>query len=460
MRQMICIVGVALFAMIFSLPSAFGCSCAGGAAPCYEYGRAAAVFVGTPIALKTAERSTKRAREETDYTPPRTFTFSVEQSFLGLQAREVEVSTGMGGGDCGYDFKLGTSYIVYAYQFSKVNRLSTSICSRTKPLEEAGEDLEFLRSLGSQNPGVTLHGEVKRAQQDVATGNPYNIRPLANIALVIERERERREISADEQGRFRLTGLSPGKFKVILVLPDELFTHKPEQEIRVGDRGCGYVSYQVVDNGRLSGRVLDPAGQPTVGVMVALMDAKHSDPQKHWWRSAKTDNEGRYSFSSLPPGQYLLALNLTRYPDPNDPTNAFPRTYYPGVTDIAKAELITLGAGENVRERDLLLPVRRARSILTGKVVWADGTPLANAGISFREVTYHDSKSNYGINADDQGYFTIEGFVGQTFVIEARSNRSYVGIPGRFEPMERVEPVRIVLTNPTENVKIVITKLR
>ncbi|HEV2883743.1 MAG TPA: carboxypeptidase regulatory-like domain-containing protein, partial [Pyrinomonadaceae bacterium] len=399
-------------------------------------------------------------REETDYTPPRTFTFSVEQSFLGLQTREVEVSTGMGGGDCGYAFKVGSRYVVYAYQFSKANRLTTSICSRTKLLDEASEDLEFLRSLGSQSPGVTVYGEVKRSRQVVATGDSIAVGPLENIGLVVEGENERRETRTDKEGRYSLTGLRPGKFKVTVALPDELFTHNSEREITVADKGCAGVSFPVVDNGRLSGRVVNPEGQPAAGVLLALMDADHLDPQKDQSKLAEADKEGRYSFSALPPGRYLLAVNLRRFPDPNDPTNAFPRTYYPGVTDIAKAELITLGAGENVRERDLLLPIRRARSILSGKVVWADGTPVANAGISFREVTYHDPKMNYGIQADDQGYFTIEGFVGQTFVIEARSNRQYSGDLRRFEPMERVEPVRIVLTHPTENVKIVITKLR
>jgi hypothetical protein len=64
------------------------------------------------------------------------------------------------------------------------------------------------------------------------------------------------------------------------------------------------------------------------------------------------------------------------------------------------------------------------------------------------------------MQADEQGYFTIKGYVGQTFVIEARSDRPYVGDQRRFEPMERVEPVRITLAGPSEVVRIVITKLR
>jgi hypothetical protein len=62
--------------------------------------------------------------------------------------------------------------------------------------------------------------------------------------------------------------------------------------------------------------------------------------------------------------------------------------------------------------------------------------------------------------ADDQGYFTIEGYVGQTFVIEVRSNRPYSGDRSRFAPMEKVEPARVLLSKPSEFVNIVITKLR
>lgn len=438
--------------------NAYACSCGGGGAPCYNYGRSSAVFVGTPIAVRTVAGSTDRNREE--YRAPRTFTFSVQQSFLGIQATEIEVSTGAGGGDCGYDFKLGTSYVVYAARYDKSSQLITSICTRTKPLDQAKEDLEFLRSLGSLSPGVTIDVSVSRAEQKVATGNPSNIRPLAQASLVIEGEGERREISTDDKGRYSLTGLPPGKFKVTLVLPDELFTHRPEEEVRITDRGCASVSYLVTDNGRLSGRVFGPEGRPAAKILLELMEAKRTDPLNDSVRYAQTDTEGRYSFDALPPGRYLLAVNLKRYPDPNDPTNEYPRTFYPGVLDMAKTEFIDVDTGEAVRDRDWQLPKRRSPSTLTGKVVWSDGTPVVKAAIAFREITYHDSKLNYGIEADESGYFTIKGYVGQIFVIEARSNRPYAGDLRRFEPMEKVDPVRIVLIKPSESLNIVITRLR
>src|ERR1051326_1835464 len=452
------VAGFALIAICLAGRSAEACSCAGGSSPCHEYGRVAAVFVGTPIAVRTVPRPANSDSEE--YWAPRTFTFSVETSFLGLAATAADVSTGLGGGDCGYDFILGRRYVVYAYKSAKNGRLSTSICTRTNPFEKANEDIEFLRSLESRRPGVTISGEVRRRRQSVAGGDSTEVGPQPDFALVIEGEGERREIRTDSNGRYSVSGLSAGKFKVTLQLPDELFTYKAEEEIRVADRGCATVNYSVVDNGRLSGRVLAPDGQPAAGGTLVLIDKDQSDPKTSWGKSATADKDGLFSFTALPPGQYLLGVNLERFPQPNDPTNAYPRTYYPGVTDVSKEEVITLGAGENLRDFNLPLPTRREPSTITGKVVWDDGTPVADAGVSFREVTYHDAQMNNGIQADDQGYFTINAYIGQTFVIEARSNRPYDGKPRNFVPMERVEPLRLAVSNPTEAVKIVITRLR
>ena len=470
MRYLKSVVGVAVIVMAFSVTNAFGCFCGGGGAPCEDYGKAAAVFVGTPIALRTVERSPTRNREEMEYGP-RIFTFSVEQTFLGLQTSEIEVSTGMGSSDCGYDFKLGTRYLIYAFDYSKSHRLTTSTCSRTRPFTDASEDLEFFRSFGSRGAGVTIQGEVKRARQNVATGNPSEARPLTNIGLTIEQAGERRNVFTDGDGRFRLTGLSPGKFKVTLLLPDELYTYKPEQELTVGDRGCATVNYHVVDNGRLSGRVLDPEGRPAAKVGLQLMEADHTDPLKDQAKYAQTDAEGHYTFESLPPGRYVLAANLKRLPDPNDPTNDYPRTFYPGVLDMSKTEFIVIGVGDAVRDRDWQLPVRQAPSTLTGKVVWADGTPVAKALILFREVTHDPPTKNemeqfarllvnaQAAEADDSGYFTIKGYVGQIYVMAAFSKQPYSGDPRRSE-QERPELVRIVLARPSESVNIVLTKLR
>src|SRR6266850_1294911 len=364
MRRKPCLLVITLFMAMLTTESVFGCSCMGGSTPCHAFGGSSAVFVGTAIAVKTAERKPAAKPSEVDWTP-RTFKFAVEQAYLGVEGAEVDVATGMGGGDCGYGFKLGERYLVYAYRYGENNRLATGICTRTKPYASANEDLAFLGTLSSVAPGVTIYGEIRRQRERVAKGDTVPVGPLEDAALVVEGEGERKEIRADEQGRYRVSGLRPGKLKVTLQLPDELTVNKKEQEITVADRGCAVVNYYVVDNGRISGRVFDSEGQPAAHLLLALVEADDLEPELHYSKLERTNDEGRYSFAGVPPGRYLLAVNLTRYPQPDDPTNAYPRTFYPGVTDRSQAEVISLGAGENLRERDLRLPVHHSPSVIS-----------------------------------------------------------------------------------------------
>jgi hypothetical protein len=44
-------------------------------------------------------------------------------------------------GICGYEFKVGESYLVYAHGS---DRLNTDICTRTEKLVDAGKDLKVL----------------------------------------------------------------------------------------------------------------------------------------------------------------------------------------------------------------------------------------------------------------------------------------------------------------------------
>jgi hypothetical protein len=44
------------------------------------------------------------------------------------------------------------------------------------------------------------------------------------------------------------------------------------------------------------------------------MDADHADVKKDYGNLTRADAQGHYSFSALPPGRYLLAVNLTPIP--------------------------------------------------------------------------------------------------------------------------------------------------
>jgi hypothetical protein len=108
--------------LIFWTPSVVNaCSCYVGGGKCdqsWNYGKV--IFTGTVTR---------------ELIPPgmftRVFQLSVSESFRGpaVAGQDVQIYTGNGGGDCGYRFQIGTSYLVYAHP--EGDKLTTSICSRT-----------------------------------------------------------------------------------------------------------------------------------------------------------------------------------------------------------------------------------------------------------------------------------------------------------------------------------------
>lgn len=447
MRHLIVLIGACALLGVFS-STANACSCAGPPSPCESYGSAAVVFVGTATGLRAEPRSNQK---QVDWTP-RVFKFSVEQSYLGVAGTEIEVSTGSGGGDCGYEFKIGERYLVYAYQSD--NRLATGICTRTKLFAQASDDIAFLGNLSSSAPGATIFGQVRREASPKKDSSPFD----AGVVVKIEGEDVRKEVRPDAEGRFRVSGLPAGKFKVTLQLPETLISSRPERERSVSDRGCASEVFYITDNGRMSGRVSDAEGQPVAGIMISLVDPA-ADPKENYVKLDRTDNEGRFNFTGVPAGRYVIAINFNRYPEPNDPTRAYPPSFYPGVVDQPSAEVITLAVGEKRTGLEFRVPSRRPASVVTGKVVWADGSPVASALLSIIDATQGPSSHRYAVPVDEQGRFIINGYVGQKLILEANSNRRNLPSPGN-EPMERSEIVRITLERLAETVKIVITKLR
>jgi hypothetical protein len=59
-------------------------------------------------------------------------------------SQNFDVETGLGGGDCGYHFKQGESYLVFAW-IGDGGQLTTGICSATTLLENAGTELRLLK---------------------------------------------------------------------------------------------------------------------------------------------------------------------------------------------------------------------------------------------------------------------------------------------------------------------------
>src|SRR5262245_56159131 len=114
------------------------CSCA-LFPPCASFSNADAVFVGVADVVPTGKDS-RRAR------------LRVEEVFRGdLSKGGVIEIVGKGfGGSCDFEFREGSRYIVFARN-QRGRGWNTTSCSGTKLVDEAAEDLEFVRRL-TANP--------------------------------------------------------------------------------------------------------------------------------------------------------------------------------------------------------------------------------------------------------------------------------------------------------------------
>jgi hypothetical protein len=65
----------------------------------------------------------------------------VDRIWKGAHCGTVTVQTASDSAACGYSFEVGRTYLVYAF---KEGGLSTNICTRTRVIEEASEDLAAL----------------------------------------------------------------------------------------------------------------------------------------------------------------------------------------------------------------------------------------------------------------------------------------------------------------------------
>jgi hypothetical protein len=80
-------------------------------------------------------------------------TLRVSEVWKGPEQETLEVSTPVSGSACGYPFKEGQEYLVYA---DGKQELKVDLCSETKPLSKAGVNLQALRNSERPKDGGPL----------------------------------------------------------------------------------------------------------------------------------------------------------------------------------------------------------------------------------------------------------------------------------------------------------------
>ena len=123
-------------------------------------------------------------------------------------------------GDCGIDFQTGETYLVYADNDEASGLLSTTRCTRTRRLTDAGEDLAYLffpkedKKLSARLEGFAT------TDQGYQLGltkmhDPESVKsPVPGLVVELRSDHLTRYTDTDNHGHYIFDGLAEGDYKV------------------------------------------------------------------------------------------------------------------------------------------------------------------------------------------------------------------------------------------------------
>jgi len=122
-------------------------------------------------------------------------------------------------GDCGFDFRKGETYLVFAIEDEQDTRLETSACTRTARLSDAGEDLAYLyfyRNGGAQSARVEgfATSDARKLDQDRFRYTGRIDSPVSGIDVELKSGNSSFFTTPDANGKFVFDGLGDGAYEL------------------------------------------------------------------------------------------------------------------------------------------------------------------------------------------------------------------------------------------------------
>jgi hypothetical protein len=171
------------------------CSCVGAPSPQEAADAATAVFEGKVLGMT-------EDKPEGSYFPYHVYEFEVARHWKGQELERQKVRTMSNSAACGRSFTVGETYLVYARESE--GQLSDNLCSRTRPIAEADEDIAFLGGAGNEPEPPPAPAEPEPPRIDDAAppapepsprgcsvGDPVSLWPLLLLAPAWRRSRRR-----------------------------------------------------------------------------------------------------------------------------------------------------------------------------------------------------------------------------------------------------------------------------
>jgi hypothetical protein len=347
-------------------------------------------------------------------------TLTVRQAWKGVEPGRLQVVTSEFSASCGYDFKVGRRYLVFAFKNRADGQWRVSLCSATHEFNGSGEDSAFLASLAQPAGGGRVFGTVETWIQQFDPGHSTR---RQNVEATLHLRGAGKEWTArSTNGTFQFTGLPLDTFSLDIDAPKGFAAEISSRHIELpDDRACSRELYVLRAAAALTGRLLRHDRNPAARIEIQLTTpfARGAPIIGVPSMSASTDADGFFSISGIPAGDYVVGVNLDDLPSDYRP---YGRTLFP--SDGGPARVFTIGS-EPIDIGSWTLPPPLPVVKLSGVAVWDDGTPAAGVYVGVWDVTGNRpeaARGAGGATTDASGRFQINVREGRTYTFAARRN--------------------------------------
>ena len=264
------------------------------------------------------------------------------------------------------------------------------------------------KDTGTITGRVTLDG--KPAQGAIVMATPSVSDPTKMVERILNATASPKA-TTDSEGRYRLEGVPAGMYNVAPSAPT-LVSSDPasrKKEVTVaGDATVERIDFSLTRGGVISGKITDSEGRPVIATKISLKPVGNAESTAYYEafrdRMFLTDDRGIYRIFGLSPGHYLVSAGDSD----NSPFELLftgPRkvkTYYPGVTEEARAKVVELTAGAEALGVDIKLGLPAKSFVVSGRVVDAETRkPVADTMVSYVPAPPRNISNTAASNKDD-----------------------------------------------------------
>lgn len=257
----------------------------------------------------------------------------------------------------------------------------------------------------------------------------------------------------DADGRFEFRDLPAGRFNLSAAKSGFVTVQYGQTRPFESGKAIDLTEAQVMDKADIamprgsviSGRLVDEFGDPIAEAMVSAMRSVWADGRRRLQptgRTATTNDLGQFRVYGLSPGDYFVSATLpgdmmavgmamaatmggvAGGPTGSNPNSGYAPTYFPGTSNGAEAQKISVAVGQEAQNTDFaLLPVKLAK--ISGTVISSEGKPVDGSMINLvpRSADAGGMMMMFGGGArtDKNGNFTISNATPGDYTLQSRS---------------------------------------